>query len=294
MLALGWFGCSNEDRAPLAPIADAQPSSDVAQPIDAPELVDAAPKDQYTPPDVGTYDFAILSFVAAQVYHDFPALTQKSGSKFEVFLVPSVRPGQITQLRVSGPNDFVFDFSNEPFVNKANGYLINPGIPTLWYQAFREEPLEDGVYTVRVSFDNGEVEQFSRELRTNHALLDFYIAHAKEMVFSPSGGVSPANDTVLTWTTLHDLGGPDAVYIGWISSGTTDAITPNSARGDNVYLDALFNPRAGINVGSSRKGWAENPLPLGPQTWHPEITDSNRLDGVNITIFPPAQHFTAE
>ena len=171
---------------------------------------------------------------------------------------------------------------------------MNPRLLTLWYHALLAETLEDGVYTVRATFDNGEVEQYSRELRTNHALLDFYVKHASEMRFEPSGGVSPANDTVLSWTPLSELGGPDAYYISWISSGTAEGINADTARGDGIYVAALLNPRAGLNVSSSRKGSAEDPLPLGPQTWHPEIVDSNRLDAVNITIFTPAQHFVAE
>ena len=114
------------------------------------------------------------------------------------------------------------------------------------------------------------------------------------MEYSPSGGTSPADDTVLRWSTLRDLGGPDAYYNVWISPGTAEFIAPEEARGDTIFDDAGRDPDAGLNHGSSRQGSPEEPLVPGPQTWQPEILDANVLENINMIIFPPGQHFVAE
>ena len=256
-------------------------------------LLGCADEKSPAPAAANTYDTAILGFVAAHVYHDFPSLEVKRGSKFEVFMLPTVKPEQVRTLRVHGPGGFVFDFMNVPFRETANGYLENDRIPVLWYQAFRTASLEPGSYSVHVTFENGVEKQSGREVLPNQELIEFYLEHKHEMLYTPSGGVSPANDTLLTWTTLRDLGGPDAYYNAWISPGTAEAIDPETARGDLIFGE-FTNPSAGLNASSSRQGSADNPLPIGPQTWHPEITDSNRLDRVGVALFPPGQHFTAQ
>jgi hypothetical protein len=239
------------------------------------------------------YDNSILSFVAARAYHDFPSLDVKSDSKFEVFLLPTIRPSDVQGLRVLGPDGFVFDFINEPFASTLNGYLQNDREPTLWYQAIRITTLDEGRYTARVTFVNGERHEYSRDLVSNDAMLDFYLEHGSEMKYEPREGMSPADGTTLTWSTLHDLGGPDAYYNAWISSEVGEGVSTQDLRGDNIFLGAFSDPNAGLNAGSSRLGSPDDPLPLGPKTWQPEITDSNHLDGINQIIFPPGQHFVA-
>lgn len=256
---------------------------------------DAGDPDAFPATDSGhRYDKAILSFVAARAYHDLPSLDVKDDSKFEVFLLPSIHPSEVDGIRVFGPDGFTFDFMNVPFETTANGYLQNEREPTLWYQALRASTLDDGRYTARVTFTNGERQEYSRELVSGGTLLDFYLAHRQEMHFQPDGGASPAASTVLTWSTFHDLGGPDAYYNAWISPGTTESVSPDGLRGDNVLISGFVDPSAGLNVGASEQGTAADPLPLGPVTWQVEILDSNELDGINQIIFPAGRHFMAE
>jgi hypothetical protein len=239
------------------------------------------------------YDTSIFSFLAANVYHDFPSLDVKEGSKFEIFMNRSIDPTQIDSLRVFGPNGFVFDFINQPFADTGNGYLSNDREPVLWYQALRLGTLEGGRYVLEVTFKDGAKGVHSRELVSNFAQRDFYLSHKDQMTYRPNDGTSPANGTDLKWSTLHDLGGPDAYYIGWISSGTAEAIDGNTARGDNIFIAALSDPQAGLNIGSSVQGTTADPLPAGPQTWQVEILDSNELDHINMIVFTPGQHFVA-
>jgi hypothetical protein len=114
------------------------------------------------------------------------------------------------------------------------------------------------------------------------------------MTFSPKDGEAPADACVLSWSTLRDLGGPDAYYNAWISSGDTEAITEADLRGDNVFIGALLDPNFGRNAGSSQLGSFLDPLPTGPQTWQIEILDANQLDHIDQIIFPPGQHFVAQ
>lgn len=239
----------------------------------------------------------IVDFVAAQAYHDFASvalLGLQRAHKFEAFLDPRLGPSQVASVRVLGPNDFAFEFANEPFDDALNGYIYNEGVLALWYQAIEFYPLEDGRYTLEVTLTDGRRGELSRELVTNTALVDFYLAHKDEMKYSPSEDSSPADDTVLHWTTFHDLGGPDAYYNAWISPGTDEYVAAGSLRGDTIFDDAMHDPKAGLNNGSSRQGSKDSPLPLGPMTWQPEILDANVLEEVNQIIFPPGQHFDAQ
>jgi hypothetical protein len=240
------------------------------------------------------HDGSIFAFTAANVYHDFPSLDMKQDSKFEIFMDPGIDPAQLDSLRVFGPHGFVFDFINEPFGNGPNGYLSNARQPVLWYQALQLTTLEAGRYTLVVTFKDGGRGVHARNLVSNFALRDFYLSHKDQMTYRPNDGTAPADGATLSWSTLHDLGGPDAYYISWISSGTAEAIDGNTARGDSIFVEALTNPQAGFNVGSSTQGSAMDPLPVGPQTWQVEIVDSNSLDGINMIVFTPGQHFVAE
>jgi hypothetical protein len=240
------------------------------------------------------YNGAILGFVASNAYHDFPSLAVKEDSKFEVFLLPTITPAEVAAIDIEGPDRFSFALENEPFGDALNGYIVDDREPTLWYQAIRTQTLSDGRYTLRVTFTNGETQTYARDLVSNHALVQFYLDHAAELQFQPSSGNSSASDTVLQWSTLHDVGGPDAYYNAWISTGTSEAIGADQLRGDNIFVAALLDPNAGLNVNNSALGNWLDPLPVGPLTWQVEILDSNQLDGVNQIIFPPGRNFSAQ
>jgi hypothetical protein len=264
-----------------------EPSS--LQPTAAVEPIAAA---QVVSPQA--YAGAIMSFVASNAYHDIPSLPVKEDSKFEVFLLPTITPQELAQISVDGPNGFSFAIENQPFGDTLNGYILDEREPTLWYQAIRASTLDDGHYTLRVTFTDGETQTYERDLVSNRGLVQFYLEHADALQFLPSSGTSSASDTVLHWSTLRDLGGPDAYYNAWISSGTADGIGEDDLRGDNIFLSALLDPNAGLNADNSAIGTWLDPLPVGPLTWQVEILDSNQLDGVNQIIFPRGRNFSAE
>lgn len=242
------------------------------------------------------YDGAILGFVAAQAYQDFALFPGgHDNSKFEAFLLPTIDPSEIESLHVSGPDGFEFELDNTPYsAQDLNGYIMSDRVPLLWYQALRPSTLADGRYTLAISFTNGERQEASRVLTTDQTLLDSYLALRDAMWFEPDMGTSQPTDTILKWSTLSLLGGVDAYYDAWISSGSTDAIQNDNLRGDNIFIDAVLAPETGFNAASSRVGSTDDPLPLGPLTWQVEITDSNQLDQLNQIIFTPAQHFQAQ
>lgn len=242
----------------------------------------------------GMYLGSILSFVAANAYHDAPSLDEKRNSKFEAFVWPTITPSQVRSVMVYGPDDFSFEIPNAPVAGGLNGYLQNPRLPALWYHAVLPIELRAGTYTLCITYTNGERHSSSRVLAVNDALVRFYLQHKSELTFQPNQGTSKAADTVVHWSTLQDLGGPDAYYNAWISSGTDESIGENKLRGDNIFVAALLDPRAGLNAARSRLGSWLDPLPVGPLTWQVEILDSNRLDSVNQIIFTPAQHFVAK
>lgn len=242
----------------------------------------------------GVYAGAILSFVASNAYHDFPSLDVKEDSKFEAFLLPTITPDEIAAIAVDGPDGFAFAIDNKPFADTLNGYIVDEREPTLWYQAIRTAPLATGHYTLRVTFTNGEQQEYARDFAPNPALLQFYLEHQGDLQFLPSGGTTTASDTTLHWSTLHDLGGPDAYYNAWLSTGTAEAIGADQLRGDNIFVAAWLDPNACLNANSSAIGTWLDPVPVGPLTWQVEILDSNQLDGVNQIIFPRGRNFSAQ
>src|SRR5688572_11925742 len=111
-------GCGEGSAAAApAPLPDAGGSPDAAP------TADAGADSPDAPAEARSYRNAILSFLAAQSYHDFPSLSQKLSGKLEVFLLPNIRPEQILRLRVTGPNGFTHDFENVPFIENFNGYI---------------------------------------------------------------------------------------------------------------------------------------------------------------------------
>jgi hypothetical protein len=237
------------------------------------------------------YDNSILSFVAANAYHDLPSLEAKHNSKFEAFLLPTITPEEIENLMVLGPDGFEFAFRNVPSDDIVNGYILDERQPALWYHALLSEPLAEGRYTLRVRFKNGEEQQYSRVLVANDALVTFYLSHREQMQFRPRGGSVRGDAAVLEWSTLRELGGPDAYYNGWTSAGTEEGITGIDMRGDAIFFKAVLDPEAGKNVNTIQLGTWFDPLPRGPQTWQVEILDANVLDDINQIIFPPGHHF---
>jgi hypothetical protein len=254
----------------------------------------AATSDPLESATSSVYAGAILSFVASNAYHDFPSLDVKEDSKFEMFLLPTITPEEISTIQVEGPDGFAFAIENKRFADTLNGYIVDEREPTLWYQAIRTTPLATGHYTLRVTFTNGEQQEYARDFQPNLALLQFYLEHRDDLQFLPSGGTTPASDTNLYWSTLRDLGGPDAYYNAWLSTGTAEAIGEDQLRGDNIFLAAWFDPNAGLNANSSAIGTWLDPVPAGPLTWQVEILDANQLDGVNQIIFPRGRNFSAQ
>lgn len=240
------------------------------------------------------YDNSILSFVAANAYHDLPSLAEKHNSKFEAFLLPWITPEEIDSLIVVGPDGFEFAFRNVPTDDQVNGFVPDERQPALWYHAILPKPLAAGRYTLQVTFSNGEQQQASRVLTPNDALVSFYLAHREQMQFRPHDMQVRGDAAVLEWTTFQELGGPDAYYNGWTSAGTDEGLTGLDLRGDSIFLQAVLDPAAGKNLNTVQLGTPFDPLASGPQTWEVEILDANVLDEIDQIIFPPGHHFVVQ
>jgi hypothetical protein len=237
----------------------------------------------------------LYTVLVAHVLHDFPSLPNKQWSKVEVFFegAAAVEPEDVERIFVTGPAGFGVEIANVPFVAPIiNGYVDNAALGGLWYQLLLPGYLAEGRYVVHVDWRDGRRETLARTLRTNTELLTFYETNKTRMTYEPTG-TSDADDTVLRWSTLADLGGPDAFYNAWLSPGTAESIDPNTAIGDTIFAQAAEAPNAGRNLDRFRASDMDRPLQRGPHTWQVEILDANVLADVNAIIFATGQLFDA-
>lgn len=233
----------------------------------------------------------IFDFTVAQAFLSYSP--NPFAAKFVVIFNPLtgfLNVNDIASITVSGPNGYHFAIKNEPFSpeSKYNGYDFNPRLNVLWYRAYDTQGfLEDGMYVIDVQFANESSITRQRELTTNYALLEAYVSHYNELTFAPChDAASPSDDTVLRWTPLAAVGGPDAYYCSWL-------LGQGIREGDNIYfrLPNGLAP-AGFNKYMSRRGTPQSPLPPGDYYWMVEIVDANIFSHINMVIFQPWQHFT--
>lgn len=236
----------------------------------------------------------IRSIVVTQVYSDLGKGRGSRMAKFVVLFDGVVARGEIASIEVTGPGGYRFavDASQAFDFRNLNGCLVDRVSGHLWYMAFdRRGFLPDGGYDIEVRSAAGAVRRRSRTLRYDDALLQFYLARAREIRRQPSGPVASGERITVSWSTLAALSGPDAYYCLRLSEGKS---WPTADLGRLLFFDDIFeaaNDRAGLNQDS-----ATVPLPSGVRelTWFVELLDANRYEDINIAIFQPAVWCTVE
>jgi uncharacterized protein (DUF362 family) len=255
-------------------------------------------KDETVPP--------IDDIVVSQFYDDGSDDSNhhlKEQAKFEVFffgLVGEKNTNAIKSIVVEGPNDYEFQFKNQPFTfQNGNGYIIdNYNRQMIRYLAFdRMGFLEDGRYKVNVDYWNGESRSRSRMLTTNTKLLKDYQKFKKKIVYKaeqiPKYMGDPKIYANTEWTTLNNLGGENAFYAMYLSQGRSEFVNLHDlTHFDNIYMLRLLMPFHGLNKNTALVNTRWRPLkPNTEYTWFVEICDSNKHDEINMTICQPYQHF---
>lgn len=243
----------------------------------------------------------IEAFVATQTYvdSDVAGATPLVTGQFQIwFDVPAeeIGPLDIASIRIDGPNGLGYPINNVPLAGKEiSGYVRNEAEGYFWYQGLRFIPLVAGRYTATVEFADGSSRVASRMVDADRWLLDEYLLHRDELMYEPSDGArGDAHGTDLTWTTLPPRDGRSAFYTAWISPDDTPVIDSAHARGGDMFRDAAEDENAGLDARHIRVGTSEDPLQPGIQTWQVQITDSNLLSEIDMMIFSPPQHFTAD
>jgi hypothetical protein len=247
----------------------------------------------------------IEALVATQTYLDtnLEGVTPLDTSQLQIwFDAPpgEIGPADIESIHVDGPNGASYPIGTMQLTNASlnGGYVRNQAQDYFWYQRGLIGFLPAGRYTATVKFRDGSTSFASREVEADRSLLADYLALRDQLEYMPSGGASTSSDahsTVLEWTTLASRGGQDAFYTAWISTGETQVVDGKTVRGGDIFLEAAEgDTTAGRNATSMAVSTSENPLTAGPQTWQAQITNSNVLDEIDMMIFSPPQHFTAE
>ena len=199
--------------------------------------------------------------------------------------VPS--PDEISSISLAGPGDLNYRLRNAPYDKRYfNGYLYDAANNVLWYQAYWNWFIPDGEYTLSINFVDGDSRAKSRFLRTNYELLAAYQTHQEELGFYPTNGVHVSGSSVLLrWTTLAEVGGPNAYYNSWLVGSRNGLMLS-----DSIFTRAESDSLVGLDRNWSWKSWPV--LPAGNYRWFAEILDSNVFSEINMVIFQPWQDFT--
>ncbi|GAA3763926.1 hypothetical protein [Salinactinospora qingdaonensis] len=247
----------------------------------------------------------IYDIMACNVYWDFESPLQREQHKFLVSFYPTevATPELIQRIVARGPQGYEVEISNQRFTpSNTDGYIYDRTLNYYWYMLnLPTGYLPEGEYTIEVTCTNGEVLRKSRVQRDapSQALISAYTEHRDTIVdsFSPAKSEQLPAGTSLEnlrcqWSTLRDLGGPDAFYIYRLSQGRSarEFDTQNLTWWDNIFIQrAHGNPEAGHNRGEVTVG---APLrPATPYAYFVEVTDANAQSETNICIFQPHQMF---
>jgi hypothetical protein len=241
----------------------------------------------------------IQKIVVTNLFVDDRILGWRQGAKFVVLFDPAagkIDPLSIRSIKVNGPNQYSFEIRPHAKYRAPsfNGYVDDAYLHALWYMAIdRSALLENGLYTIRVTWTDGAVRERSRVLAFNPVLSRSAYANRPRMHFEPTGFV-PRNVDLsaarLAWTTLKSLDGPDAYYSSRLSRGLSVYVhTHELAHYDNILELSATDPTAGLNSGQSI---ASPPLRhLSGYTWFVEALDGNDYETINTAVFFKHQWF---
>lgn len=251
----------------------------------------------------------IYDLMACNVYWDFNSPgTPKEQHKFLVSFYPTGDDTPVHELieRITarGPDGYEVEIANQRFDGKnKNGYIFDRTTNAHWYMLnLATGFMKPGKYTIEVVGRDGSVTSISRvqEAGPTEALVAAYKANREGIFnsYNPGQGQVLASDASregvqVSWTPLSELAGQDAYYIFRLSAGTgiADFDTQNLHWWDNIFLQRVAEPKAGLNRGQVTIGNALKPE--SSYVYFTEITDSNAMGQTNICIFQPHQSFRA-
>lgn len=249
----------------------------------------------------------IYDFMACDVFWDFDGTPFPAEQhKFLVSFHPTPgvpTPELIRSITARGPDGYRVEFADQEFTPaNTNGHIYDHALDHYWYMVNLPTGfLPGGVYSIEVSGVDGEVRTRSRhhDIAASRRLVEFYTSHRSELAesFAPSGrtrlGTVPADDELeCSWSTLKDLGGPDAHYIFRLSTGGSakEFDTQNLTWWDNIFVERMRgHTDAGLNRSSVRVG--ADLAADTPYAYFVEATDANVQSETNICLFQPHQYF---
>lgn len=234
----------------------------------------------------------IYDIMACNVYWDFDDSLglPREQHKFLVSFFPSETPvpDLVDRIVARGPGGYEATFTNQMFTNaNRDGWIYDPSLNYHWYMLNVPAGfLAEGTYTIEVVTKDGQVLSRSREQRDapSRAVVDSYLAHRERLAY-----------TLTSWTTLAELGGPDAYYVYRLAKARSlrEFDTQRLLWWDNIYIRRArgVEPQAGLN-----KGAVDLPIELTPGESYGlfvEITDGNVQSDANICIFQPHRFLVA-
>jgi hypothetical protein len=251
--------------------------------------------------------FPLENIVVCQAYFDSNQNSNNNPNKqakFEVHflgLFGETYLKMIKNILIEGPNNYEFKIKNRPFNFKnRNGYVIDKSS----YNEVRflglesDGFLEEGEYKISVEYSNNKVRSMKRILSSNKNLLNTYLENKNQIKYTTKGDVS-SEDSFITrpfytqWTTLKKLANYDAYYVNRVSEGFSYLVDLQDLYFyDNIFLLSIIMPSYGLNKTSAWINNSRRKLKIDcDYTWMTEICDSNKLQDLNLTIYPPTQHF---
>ncbi|MCW4384552.1 hypothetical protein OH146_02055 [Salinibacterium sp. SYSU T00001] len=250
----------------------------------------------------------IYDLMACNVYMDFDDMTmQHEQHKFLVAFRPTGAASvheYIESLTARGPGGYETAITNQPFTNENHdGHIYDRTTDAHWYMVNIDGGfLESGEYTVEARLRDGSSRSISRvqDNGPGMRLLDAYREHRDTLRNSwrPARGEklddsADLTSVEVTQADLKELSGVDAFHIFRMcqGSGRADWDTQNLYWWDNIFLQRLRDPQAGLNRNTVQVQAALQPDT--PYVYFTELTDSNRMGDTNMCIFQPHQHFVS-
>jgi hypothetical protein len=241
-------------------------------------------------PTVDIYDI-----MACDVYCDFMNFPgPKEQHLFLVSFYPTEdvpTPDLIERIIALGPDGYAKEITNQRFTDEnRDGWIYDAALNYYWYMVnVATGYLAEGDYTVEVTLRTGETLSQTRTQRglPGAALVSAYLENREKLLSSFAGPGS--------WSTLADLGGPDAYYVYRLAEGAgpDEFDIQHLVWWDNIFIQRArgTDDQAGLNRGQVT---ARPTLRAATAyTWFVEITDANVQSETNICILQPHQTFTA-
>lgn len=237
----------------------------------------------------------IKDIVVCNVYWEdyyYTSLPQPEAGKF-VVTFDTIKPvdiRSIDSITVKGPNNYSRMFDLQAFnLSNISGYMKEAD-GTIWFQTYdRNGFLENGYYTITLTYKSGRKSTKSRELLfTNKLLTNF---KKLQQTFTPVGPIAlDRNKNIsMQWKTIPGI---DAYYATRLMKLTPNEPTKVSPP---IFFDNIFAYGEGNKKNTGlNKSSVSAPLELDTSqqyVWFNEILDSNRFADINLAIFQRAQFF---